>query len=62
MTTNPDRNDQDNDLVSFGFGLNIEDKLKVDAVVAKDFLFTGGALFSGPIDHVLTRVSASYSF
>jgi len=62
MTTNPDRQDQDNDLISFGFGLNIEDKLKIDAVVAKDILFTGGALFSGPMDHVLTRISSSYSF
>lgn len=60
--TNPDGGDEANDLVSFGFGLNIEDKLKVDAVMAKDFLFTGGALLSGPTDHILSRISASYSF
>lgn len=60
--TNPDGGDETNDLVSFGFGLNIEDKLKVDAVVAKDVLFTGGALLSGPSDHILSRISASYSF
>jgi hypothetical protein len=62
MSTNPDRQDPETDLVSFGFGLNIEDKLKVDAVMAKDILFTGGALFGGPVDHVLSRISASYSF
>jgi len=60
--TNPDGGDETNDLVSFGFGLNIEDKLKVDAVMAKDVLFTGGALLSGPSDHILSRISASYSF
>jgi len=60
--TNPDGGDEAQDLVSFGFGLNIEDKLKVDAVVAKDVLFTGGALLSGPSDHILSRISASYSF
>jgi hypothetical protein len=62
MSTNPDINADNNDLVNFGFGLNIEDKLKVDAVVAKDILFTGGALLGGPVDHVLSRISASYSF
>jgi hypothetical protein len=62
MSTNPDINADNNDLVNCGFGLNIEDKLKVDVVVAKDILFTGGALLGGPVDHVLSRISASYSF
>jgi len=62
MSTNPDINANDKDLVNFGFGLNIEDKLKIDAVVAKDILYTGGNLFGGPVDHVLSRISASYSF
>lgn len=62
VSTNPEGNDPATDLVSFGFGLNIEDKLKVDAVVAKDFLFTGGNFLSGASDHVLSRISASYSF
>ncbi|MCB9496959.1 MAG: hypothetical protein H6686_08775 [Fibrobacteria bacterium] len=62
ISTNPEGNGTENDHVSFGFGLNIEDKLKVDAVVAEDILFTGGNLFSGPADHVLSRISATYSF
>ena len=62
MSTNPDINANEQDLVNFGFGLNIEDKLKVDAVVAKDILYTGGNFFGGPVDHVLSRISASYSF
>ncbi len=62
ISANPDGGDPENDLVSFGFGLNIEDKLKVDAVMAKDILYTGGALLGGPTDHILSRISASYSF
>lgn len=62
LTTNPDNNDYESDLVSFGFGVNIEDKFKVDAVVEKDILFTGGSLLGREPDHVLSRISASYSF
>lgn len=62
ISTNPEGDGSENDHVSFGFGLNIEDKLKVDAVVAEDILFTGGNLLGGPADHILSRVSATYSF
>jgi len=62
IATNPEGNGLPNDHVSFGFGLNIEDKLKVDAVVAEDILFTGGNLLGGPADHVITRISSTYSF
>lgn len=62
VVTNPEGDNEATDLVSFGFGLNIEDKLKIDVVMAKDLLFTGGALLSGPTDHILSRISASYSF
>lgn len=62
LSTNPEGDGSENDHVSFGFGLNIEDKLKVDAVVAEDILFTGGNLLGGPADHILSRVSATYSF
>lgn len=62
ISTNPEGNGLEDDHVSFGFGLNIEDKLKVDAVVAEDMLFTGGNLLGGPADHVISRISATYSF
>jgi hypothetical protein len=60
--SNPEADGTANDMVSFGFGLNIEDKLKVDAVVAEDLLYNGGNLLGGPVDHIFTRISASYSF
>jgi hypothetical protein len=62
ISTNPEGDGTTADHVSFGFGLNIEDKLKVDAVVAEDILFTGGNLLGGPADHVISRISATYSF
>jgi len=40
----------------------VEDKLKVDATMGEDLVFTGGGLLSGPSDHVFSRISATYSF
>jgi hypothetical protein len=51
-----------NDAVGFGVGINIEEKLKVDATVAEDLPYTFGNLFSGPIHHLVSRISATYSF
>jgi hypothetical protein len=50
------------DQVGFGIGLNIEEKLKVDATLAEDLPYTFGNLFSGPHHHVISRISATYSF
>jgi hypothetical protein len=48
--------------VGFGIGINVEEKLKVDATLAEDILYTFGNLFSGPTHHVISRISATYSF
>jgi hypothetical protein len=61
-STNPIGNGTTGDHVGFGIGLNIEDKLKVDATVGEDLVFTGGNLLGGPVDHVFGRISATYSF
>jgi hypothetical protein len=52
----------DNDLVSLGFGLNVENRLRIDFVAAEDLAYTFTNLFSGPQHHLFTRVSATYSF
>jgi hypothetical protein len=52
----------DNDLVSLGFGLNVENRLRIDFVAAEDIAYTLTNLFSGPQHHLFTRVSATYSF
>ncbi len=60
--TNPTGNATSEDHVGFGIGINVEEKLKVDAVLAEDLLFTFGNLFSGPHHHLISRISATYSF
>lgn len=50
------------DAVGFGIGINVEEKLKVDATLAEDLLYTFGNLFSGPEHHLISRISATYSF
>jgi hypothetical protein len=61
-TTNPISDGSINDHVGFGIGLNIEERLKVDATIAEDFIYTFGNLLSGPQHHVISRISATYSF
>jgi hypothetical protein len=51
----------DNDLVGLGFGLNVENRLRIDVVAAEDIPYTL-AFVSGPRHHLFTRVSATYSF
>jgi hypothetical protein len=62
MYTNPTNDGSINDAVGFGIGINIEEKLKVDATLAEDLPYTFGNLFSGPIHHLVSRISATYSF
>lgn len=52
----------DSDLVGFGFGLNIENRLKVDVVMAEDIFYTWTNLISGNHHHIASRISATYSF
>ena len=60
--TNPTSDGTAGDAVGFGVGINVEEKLKVDATLAEDMLYTFGNLFSGPQHHVVSRISATYSF
>lgn len=59
---NAEADKSDNDFLGIGVGANIENRLKIDAVIAEDVLFTFTNLISKPQDHILTRFSASYSF
>lgn len=62
MYTNPTNDGTSDDAVGFGIGINIEEKLKVDATLAEDLPYTFGNLFSGPQHHLISRISATYSF
>jgi hypothetical protein len=52
----------DQDLVGLGFGINIDNRLKIDFVAAEDVAYTFTNLISKPQDHLFNRVSATYSF
>jgi len=57
--TNPTGDGSWNDNVGVGFGINVEEKLKVDATVAEDVLFRNPFQGEG---RLLSRISATYSF
>ncbi|MDR2732621.1 MAG: hypothetical protein LBB36_05325 [Fibromonadaceae bacterium] len=57
--TNPVNDGTINDNVGFGFGINVEEKLKIDFTVAEDVVFRNPFQGEG---RLMSRVSASYSF
>ena len=59
FVTNPSNDGTKNDNVGFGFGINIEEKLKIDATIAEDVPFRN--LFQGE-GRLISRISATYSF
>ncbi len=59
---NPEATGEDDDHVAFGIGLNIENRLKVDAVMSEDIFYTFTNLLSGSMHHITTRITATYSF
>lgn len=59
FTTNPLADGSNDDHVGFGFGINIEEKLKIDVTVAEDVLFRNPFQGEG---RILTRLDATYSF
>ncbi len=60
--TNPTGDMTVDDEIGFGIGLNVEEKLKVDATLAEDLPYTFGNLLSGPRSNIISRISATYSF
>jgi hypothetical protein len=59
---NPEANGSDFDFFSFGWGLNIDNRFKVDAVIAEDVFYTFTNLVSGSMHHLTNRITATYSF
>jgi hypothetical protein len=52
----------DGDLVSLGFGLNIDNRLRIDFVASEDLPYTFTNLVSGNKSYLFNRVSATYRF
>jgi hypothetical protein len=59
FVTNPVNNGTTDDNVGFGFGINIEEKLKVDFAVSEDFPFRNPFQGGG---RLISKISATYSF
>jgi len=59
---NPTSNGEDNDLVGLGFGINIDNRLRIDFVASEDLPYTLTNLISGSSYHLFNRVSATYRF
>ena len=59
FSTNPLADGTADDHVGFGFGINIEEKLKIDVTVAEDLLFRNP--FQGE-SRFFSRLDATYSF
>ncbi|MDR2595091.1 MAG: hypothetical protein LBC87_10020 [Fibromonadaceae bacterium] len=59
FVTNPSNDGTKNDNVGFGFGINIEEKLKIDFTVAEDVMFRNPFQGEG---RLISRVAATYSF
>jgi hypothetical protein len=52
----------DDDLVGLGFGINIDNRLRIDFVVSEGLPYTFTNLISGNLHHLFNRVSATYRF
>jgi hypothetical protein len=59
FSTNPVGDGTMDDHIGFGIGVNVEEKLKVDATLAEDVLYRNPFQGSG---RLISRVSATYSF
>ncbi|GHV13658.1 hypothetical protein AGMMS49938_08550 [Fibrobacterales bacterium] len=59
FVSNPINDGTTGDNVGFGIGINIEEKLKIDATVAEDVVFRNPFQGEG---RLISRISASYSF
>lgn len=59
FSTNPLADGSADDHVGFGFGINIEEKLKIDVTVAEDMLFRNPFQGEG---RIFSRLDATYSF
>jgi len=59
FVTNPINDGTKNDNVGFGIGINIEEKLKIDATIAEDVPFRNPFQGEG---RLISRISATYSF
>lgn len=62
LSENPSSDGTNEDLVGLGFGINIENRLRIDWVTSENIPYTMTNLFSGNKGFIFSSVSATYSF
>jgi hypothetical protein len=59
---NPEADGSNHDSFALGCGLNIENRLKIDVVLAEDMFYTWTNIISGSAHHLTNRITGTYSF
>jgi hypothetical protein len=59
---NPESDGSDDDFAGVGVGVNIENRFRIDGVLAENIFYTWTALLSSPQHHVMDRITLTYSF
>jgi hypothetical protein len=59
---NPESNSSDEDFAAVGVGVNIDNRFKIDGVVAENIFYTWTNLISSPQHHLMNRITLTYSF
>jgi hypothetical protein len=59
---NPEADASNHDSFALGCGLNIENRLKIDVVLAEDMFYTWTNIISGSAHHLTNRITGTYSF
>ncbi|HUI93459.1 MAG TPA: hypothetical protein VLX68_14525 [Chitinivibrionales bacterium] len=59
---NPEADGSDDDFAAVGVGVNIENRFRIDGVLAENIFYTWTNLISAPQHHVMDRITLTYSF
>jgi hypothetical protein len=59
---NPESDASDGDFAGVGIGVNIENRFRIDGVLAENIFYTFTNLLSAPQHHLMNRITLTYSF
>jgi hypothetical protein len=59
---NPESDGSNDDFAGVGVGVNIENRFRIDGVLAENIFYTWTNLISSPQHHLMNRITLTYSF
>lgn len=59
---NPESDGSNEDFAGVGIGVNIENRFRIDGVLAENIFYTWTNLISSPQHHLMNRITLTYSF